>query len=395
MPDADEYRCLRRLKGHNGPVNCLLFYQNGDMLASGGDDQCVRCWEVNTGRCRQELNDDRWAQVTALDFLQEDRHLNLSPILFIGTGRGVVSMYPFSNASKTSSMAKVFDFNDSVEVQALDSLNQRLAVASHSGRVKMFKIDRQKNVLEPLWTFKVTTDIPRSLLFYGNGNQQVLIHTLCVGRVLCREANTGSAVSEDRLDGGVGSGALSPDGRISAVHDISNAQFDLYDPPTSVKSSKTMSLPSNVPMVKHCLFAEEGGRRLVFGRDEGCAFVWDVGTGNHVQRLDHEEDSGTIYSVATFSSPDRYFIASGEATKDSEIYVWSKPTERVQLMREQEMAEAARAKEQANELRQAQAIQAARDGELARLGQMVQWMVFSFLGATMFGLLSVWWYVWH
>ncbi len=64
-------------------------------------------------------------------------------------------------------------------------------------------------------------------------------------------------------------------------------------------------------------------------------------------------------------------------------------------MREQEMAEAARAEEQANELRQAQAIQAARDGELARLGQMVQWMVFSFLGATMFGLLSVWWYVWH
>ncbi len=64
-------------------------------------------------------------------------------------------------------------------------------------------------------------------------------------------------------------------------------------------------------------------------------------------------------------------------------------------MREQEMAEAARAEEQANELRQAQAIQAARDGELACLGQMVQWMVFSFLGATMFGLLSVWWYVWH
>ncbi len=67
------------------------------------------CWEVNTGRCRQELNDDRWAQVTALDFLQEDRHLNLSPILFIGTARGVMSMYPFSNASKVQlSHSKIF-----------------------------------------------------------------------------------------------------------------------------------------------------------------------------------------------------------------------------------------------------------------------------------------------
>lgn len=54
-----------------------------------------------------------------------------------------------------------------------------------------------------------------------------------------------------------------------------------------------MSLPLNVPMVKRCLFAEEGGRRLVFGGDEGCAFVWDVGTGNHVQRLDHEEGKST------------------------------------------------------------------------------------------------------
>lgn len=39
-------------------------------------------------------------------------------------------------------MLAAFDFNDAVEAQAYDPINGRLAVASHSGRIKMFNIDK-------------------------------------------------------------------------------------------------------------------------------------------------------------------------------------------------------------------------------------------------------------
>lgn len=43
---------------------------------------------------------------------------------------------------KDAAMLAAFDFNDAVEAQAYDPINGRLAVASHSGRIKMFNIDK-------------------------------------------------------------------------------------------------------------------------------------------------------------------------------------------------------------------------------------------------------------
>jgi hypothetical protein len=35
-----------------------------------------------------------------------------------------------------------FDFNDAMEAQAYDPLNRRLAVASHSGQMKLFNVEQ-------------------------------------------------------------------------------------------------------------------------------------------------------------------------------------------------------------------------------------------------------------
>ncbi|KAJ7711805.1 WD40-repeat-containing domain protein [Mycena metata] len=86
---------LTPLSRAGGPVNSLLFIKDATLLVSGGDDQVVRVWDVGSGECLQELRDPQWGQITALSWLPEQ--LEKPPVLFIGTGRGVVSLYPFAN----------------------------------------------------------------------------------------------------------------------------------------------------------------------------------------------------------------------------------------------------------------------------------------------------------
>ncbi len=60
------------------------------------DDQTVRYWDLDQGECIQVLRDERWGQITALNTYDHDQ----STFLFVGTGRGVVSMFPLSNRTK-------------------------------------------------------------------------------------------------------------------------------------------------------------------------------------------------------------------------------------------------------------------------------------------------------
>ena len=46
--DIKEFRLLSALTGHGSNVNCLGFTRNGQILASGSDDQSVRLWDVKT-----------------------------------------------------------------------------------------------------------------------------------------------------------------------------------------------------------------------------------------------------------------------------------------------------------------------------------------------------------
>jgi WD40 repeat protein len=45
--------------GHQGTVWSVAFSQDGRMLASGGEDESLRLWQVETGECLQLLREDR------------------------------------------------------------------------------------------------------------------------------------------------------------------------------------------------------------------------------------------------------------------------------------------------------------------------------------------------
>jgi WD40 repeat protein len=83
-----------RFNETKGLINCLSFNHNGELLASGGDDETVGIWEVPARKCQQIIEDHgkRWGQIICLAWIGGRSSENLQPIVF-GTGCGLVVIY--------------------------------------------------------------------------------------------------------------------------------------------------------------------------------------------------------------------------------------------------------------------------------------------------------------
>ncbi|KAK0214616.1 WD40-repeat-containing domain protein [Armillaria nabsnona] len=266
MSETLSYGLVNRLKGHRRAINALVFLVDGTKLLSGADDQTVRYWDLDQGECIQVLRDERWGQITALNTYDCDQ----SMFLFVGTGRGVVSIFPLSNRTKM-----------------YDILDGRLSEG-------------------PKWILN-TGDIPRSLIFVGNSNQYIILHTVYTGEMLCVDAASASPehppniLSTWKLQGANGSAKLTSDQRIMVVHNLNSGRFDIYNPFDTEQPNTLLTISEgNNPsghLIKYCSFAEEESRALVCSGDEGLVHVFQVATGVHIQTLRHSHDCSTIYAV--------------------------------------------------------------------------------------------------
>src|SRR5205085_8024449 len=57
--DVSTGQCLMILQGHSNRVWLIAFNPDGSMLASGSDDGTVRLWDMKTGECLKTLRSDR------------------------------------------------------------------------------------------------------------------------------------------------------------------------------------------------------------------------------------------------------------------------------------------------------------------------------------------------
>ncbi|KDR65035.1 hypothetical protein GALMADRAFT_149048 [Galerina marginata CBS 339.88] len=67
----EEYRVRMRLSGSEGPINALAFAPDAKYIASGGDDEKLRVWDISRKQVHQVIGDDleRWGQITCILWL--------------------------------------------------------------------------------------------------------------------------------------------------------------------------------------------------------------------------------------------------------------------------------------------------------------------------------------
>jgi WD40 repeat protein len=111
-----QYTLRKKLQGTKGPVNALVFSNDGALLLSGGeivrlvvllqiktivgDDECVRVWNIEDLKCEQVLYNPKWGQITTLTWISSEEPVDQrTNSVCVGTGRGSIGLFPMSNES--------------------------------------------------------------------------------------------------------------------------------------------------------------------------------------------------------------------------------------------------------------------------------------------------------
>ncbi|KAK7056785.1 hypothetical protein VNI00_002502 [Paramarasmius palmivorus] len=311
------------LSGTNGSINSLAFSPDNKRLASGGDDERVRIWSLNTSSCEHELAATHryaeehygWGQITSLLWVNPEAGVN--PVLFVGTGRGTVILFE-QTGNTISRMPKqvisVFKFNDSVECSACSQ--DRFAFASHSGHIKLFRLSNGQ--LESLW--EINTALPTlltGLTFYGRS--KLFAAWLDTGRLCSLRDTDGAEEWSKHLNGAIGHASFTRNRKKIAAYNVNTGHFDVYSLPDASFVSE-LRVSHLTTLVKESVFVDLEGRQIACGGDDGHVYIFDTDNGDLVQKLVHQPASA-VQAIAA-SGGGNPMIASADDTSGI-IVVWS------------------------------------------------------------------------
>ncbi|KAJ3500742.1 hypothetical protein NLJ89_g9654 [Agrocybe chaxingu] len=252
----DSYQLVKMLKGHGAAINTLAFNSAGTLLASGGDDEEVRLWDLAKGQQCQTLVDlnHRWGQITRIAFLYPD-----------GSYMGGEKMLDFQQISST----RVSSPGDSVE-HFFESGN-----------------------LVQLWGEELSETIPRAVIFVDKGKTLVTF-AMESRNVVDKDAETAAQKSTRVLSSCIGGMSVCPTTGNYIVDNMKTG-FDVYTP-NRTAPTRSFYVANTRKFVKQGVFSERG-KIAVCGSDHGNAYIFGMNSAEPQQVLRHGKKIEMIQAV--------------------------------------------------------------------------------------------------
>lgn len=289
--DATSGREVRTFSGHTADVVCVAFSPNGQRVLSGSKDCTPRLWDVSTGRATRALE----------GHTKGVRSVAVSPdgrSALSGGGDKTVRLWDLSSGASV----KTLRGHSSVVCSVAFSPDGRCAVSgSGDGTARVWNL-ANGSVIHTLSSHKGAV---QSATFTPDGEQ--ILTADYYGRMRLWHATTGRlARTFGRLHPlGVGSLALSPDGRRVIITGTLSRAILLYD----VSSGNLVrSWDEQGSYVSSVAFAPDGRRALAatFGKSYSLR-LWDINTARVIRTFGVW--GSDISSMAT--SPDGGHILVG------------------------------------------------------------------------------------
>ncbi|KZS90610.1 WD40 repeat-like protein [Sistotremastrum niveocremeum HHB9708] len=323
------YALAKRLTGHSATVNCFAFDSQGQLMASGGDDQRVIIWSMDKLVKFQEISNDSWGQITCLQWLGEES--SASKTLCFGCGRGLIHLYHQTVPGEkfTERCTIPYQARTSIEAMAYDTQGRRLVVATAHGDIGLWLVPKGGGAPSQSWNASLfgTDAVVRGLVF---DEDQSSVDVFCTetGTIHTFDIETGTQSSTPYriAESRIGSICHAPTKRYVLIDNLGDGCSMYHYTKTKLELVRSFDVIRKGKLFPFKAVFAESATLAVSGSDHGKVYIFDATTSRLTQVLCHGKAS--VQTVGSFSYSDQHLIVSGENGSNATICVYKRSLSR-------------------------------------------------------------------
>ncbi|WP_413174059.1 P-loop NTPase fold protein [Anabaena azotica] len=290
--------------GHTGFVSSVAFSPDGSMVVSGSWDKTLRLWDVNTGKAIAQPFSGHEDPITSVAFSAD------GSMVVSGSRDKTIRLWDVKTGE---AIGQLFSTN-AVNSVAFSPDGSMVVSGSKDNQVWLWDVKTGEAIGQP---FSAHTDSVTSVAFSADGN--MVVSSSWDHTVRLWDVKTGEAIGQpfSAHTNSVTSVAFSADGNVVVSGSKDNKVW-LWDVNTGTAINQLFS--SEASFVNSVGFSRDGNL-IVSGNWNKTLQLWDVNTGEAIgQPLSGHRSS--VRSVAF--SPDGSMVVSG--SRDNTVRLWDVKT---------------------------------------------------------------------
>jgi WD40 repeat protein len=314
---------VHRLVRHREQVTSIAFSPDGKMLASAGDDNAVRLWDLASEKTVRQMDHPNTRPATA-HFVIENNIFTSTGVAFTPDGRNLISTVKGDrflrqwDVATGKELRKFEGHQDGSLCMALSPDGATLAAGAEDSCVRLWDVAGGKELF-PAEAHRgriFNVSLAGKTAATAGRDNVVRIWDIATGRQL-RAFGKG----EDRM----GFVVFSPDGRVMAMGRSDDEIIQLWDL-TTARLLRELELPQSG--VTSLAFTSDSKIVAVLG-DESTVYQWEVATGKKVHEwksIPPKEEVARYYGgmKSLAFSPDGKLLATAEGGRP--IQLWDAAT---------------------------------------------------------------------